>query len=181
MTTSLINELVSSKNKTITGTYDNVTTGHTGTYTVAVTQESNGTVDRLLNATRDDGKTEVKDTVYTSVSATQVTSHTTITQFNGVTDTVDRVYTLNTDGTISITAHRVASTGLTTDVTATLSFSKGAWSVTGSLTQSNGATGTFTDTTTHGAGLFETTDTATIVGTNGIAHTHAIDITGTYA
>jgi len=179
MSTTLINTLAASQDKTITGTYQNNSNGHSGTYTDTVTHESNGTVDVSLSATRDDGHTYSADTVYTVVSATQVTSQTQITNFDGQQISVTRSFTLNADGSIALTADWTRPHGTET-VTGTITHANGVSTETATFVDSNGTTGSFTLTDSHSNGSFDWNDQIQIVGVNGQTHDHSVDISGTY-
>jgi len=179
MTTTLINMLTAGHDKTVTGTYQNSSNGHSGSYTDTVTHESNGTIDVTLNSTRDDGHTYSSDTVYTVLSATQVSSQTQITNFEGQQVSVTRSFTLNGDGSIAVTADWTRPNGTET-VTGTITHANGVASETATFVDSSGVTGSFTITDSHSNGTFDWNDQVQLVGVNGQIHNHSVDITGTY-
>ena len=173
--TDLLDTLVSAKDKSVHGTFQS-TNGESGTYTLAVTHEANGTVDKVMVYTNAaTGKSETIDTVFTELSSTQVTSHTIITTYNGGTATQDRAFTLNSDGTIAVTGDGTNAKGGTSSWTSTITQIPGGCDVVGTITLANGATGNFNDQATHTATTFDKIDTMQLVG----QPPHTVETTGT--
>lgn len=172
--TDLLATLVSAKDKSVSGTFQS-TNGQSGTYTMSVTHAANGTVDKTTIYTDAAGHTRTIDTVFTELSSTQVTSHTTATSYNGAAGTADRSYTLNTDGTISVTGNGSNASGGTSSWTSTITQIAGGCDVVGNITLASGQSGTFNDQATHTATSFDNIDMLQLVG----QPSHTVETTGT--